>query len=389
LVPKNKNGQLRGVEMGGNELNGTAEGEAVQRDRGAAVEEHIAAIASLSETLLKGVDTALDEVSNVNLATQLLSVNARIEAARAGAAGGSFAVVATEMNRLSGEVKDLTERLRGDAHATGSQMREAVEGYVSQVRDARLCELALTNIDLIDRNLYERSCDVRWWATDAAAVDCVREPSEAHRQHAGRRLGQILDSYTVYSDLVLVDLQGRVLTNGRPGLFASVGMDVSDADWFHQAMASRDGSEFAVSSVHPSTLVNGKRVLVYSCAVREGGDVRGKVLGVLGILFDWDALAVTIVRRTPLTVDEWTRTRVCIIDGSGRVLADSLEDGDPRINIDAWKPLLKQARSSAVLRMEGRETCVAHAASPGYETYRSGWHSLILQQVGAGLPAGR
>jgi len=369
--------------MGGNDLNGTATAEAGQRDRGAAVEQHIAAIASLSESLLRGVDTALDEVSKVNLSTQLLSVNARIEAARAGVAGGSFAVVATEMNRLAGEVKALTERLRGDAHETGGRMRQAVEGYVSQVRDARLCELALTNIDLIDRNLYERSCDVRWWATDAAAVDCVRDPSEARRQHAGRRLGQILDSYTVYSDLVLVDVHGQVLANGRPGQFASVGMDVSDADWFHQAMASRDGTAFGVSTVHASTLVNGKRVLVYSCAVREGGDVRGQVLGLLGILFDWDALAVTIARRTPLTADEWTRTRVCIIDGTGRVLADSAQDGSAQLDIDAWKALLKQPRSSAVLRIEGRETCVAHAASPGYETYRSGWHSLILQQVGA------
>ncbi len=293
--------------MGCNGEIGTANGAAETRDRGAAVEQHIAAIASLSESLLRGVDTALDEVSNVNLSTQLLSVNARIEAARAGAAGGSFAVVATEMNRLSSEVKSLTARLRGDAHETGRQMRHAVEGYVTQVRDARLCELALTNIDLIDRNLYERSCDVRWWATDAAAVDCVRDPSAPHRQHAQRRLGQILDSYTVYSDLVLVD-------------------------------------------------------------------VHGHLLGVLGILFDWDALAGTIVRRTPLTADEWARTRVCIIDNTGRVLADSMQDGTSQLDISVWKALLKQPRSSAVLRIEGRETCVAHAASPGYETYRSGWH---------------
>jgi hypothetical protein len=79
-------------------------------ERGAAVEEHIAAISTLSEALLQGVDGALEEVSNVNLSTQLLSINARIEAARAGEAGSSFAVVATEMNRLSAEVKTLTPR---------------------------------------------------------------------------------------------------------------------------------------------------------------------------------------------------------------------------------------------------------------------------------------
>ncbi len=28
----------------------------------------------------------------------------------------------------------------------------------------RLVDLALNAIEIIDRNLYERSCDVRWWA---------------------------------------------------------------------------------------------------------------------------------------------------------------------------------------------------------------------------------
>jgi hypothetical protein len=105
------------------------------------------------------------------------------------------------------------------------------------------------------------------------------------------------------------------------------------------------------------------------------------VLGVLVILFNWDALALTIVRRTPLTADEWTRTRVCIVDNSGHVLADSQADGSARMDVNGWKPLLAQPRSSAVLRVDGKPTCVAHAASPGYETYRTGWHSLILQGV--------
>lgn len=91
--------------------------------------------------------------------------------------------------------------------------------------------------------------------------------------------------------------------------------------------------------------------------------------------------ADTIVRRTPLTADEWTRTRVCIIVDSGHVLADSQDDVPARIDLNGWKPLLAQPRSSAVLWLDGKPTCVAHAASPGYETYRTGWHSLILQGV--------
>jgi hypothetical protein len=42
---------------------------------------------------------------------------------------------------------------------------------VAQIRGSRLPDLSLNAIDIIDRNLYERSCDVRWWATDSAIVD--------------------------------------------------------------------------------------------------------------------------------------------------------------------------------------------------------------------------
>ena len=34
-------------------------------------------------------------------------------------------------------------------------------------------------IDLIDRNLYERTCDVRWWATDSAMVAAAAEKGYA------------------------------------------------------------------------------------------------------------------------------------------------------------------------------------------------------------------
>ena len=35
------------------------------------------------------------------------------------------------------------------------------------MRSLVMDNLALNAIELIDRNLYERTCDVRWWATDS------------------------------------------------------------------------------------------------------------------------------------------------------------------------------------------------------------------------------
>ena len=38
--------------------------------------------------------------------------------------------------------------------------------------------------DLIDRNLYERTCDVRWWATDDSLVQALTKHTQAAYQYA-------------------------------------------------------------------------------------------------------------------------------------------------------------------------------------------------------------
>ena len=59
-------------------------------------------------------------------------------------------------------------------------------------RGERMMDLSLNAIELIDRNLYERTCDVRWWATDSAVVDCAASPAPAAVTYASERLGVIL-----------------------------------------------------------------------------------------------------------------------------------------------------------------------------------------------------
>jgi hypothetical protein len=231
--------------------------------------------------------------------------------------------------------------------------------------------------------LYERSCDVRWWATDGAMVAAAQDPQPAALAHASQRLGQILDSYTVYFDLVLTDLHGNVLANGRPRQYRSAGQSVAGQEWFQSAMRTDSGEAFGFQSMHASTLAGGERVLVYSCTVREGGRVQGRVLGVLGIVFRWDALAQTIVENTPLSEAEWRRSRVCIVDAHGQVLADSAgQGGNGRLELPGRDALFAVPRGAAEEMLEGRPHCIAQAASPGYETYRTGWHCVILQAVG-------
>lgn len=94
----------------------------------------------------------------------------------------------------------------------GDNMIERLRSHDGQ----RCAEFALNMIDVIDRDFYERSSDVRWWATVSAVVECLAGNGTSPARYAGERLSVILDSDTVYRDLWLVDGRGFVVTNGRP-----------------------------------------------------------------------------------------------------------------------------------------------------------------------------
>lgn len=322
---------------------------------------------------------AIDEISDINANTRLLALNARIEAARAGSAGAAFSVVA-------GEVQSLSEKTSGVANELATRTRQSIAELSdiigTSVRGTRLSDIALTNIDLIDRNLYERSCDVRWWATDSSVVDALsHNTSEAHH-FASHRLGVILNAYTVYVDLVLADMTGRIIANGRPNQFKSIGRSVADQEWFCTALRTKSGDEFGFQTAHRNELINGQSALVYSCGVRGNGLANGKMLGVLGIVFNWEALAQTIVKNVPLAAAEKATTRCAIVDGAGKVLADSWDKHlIDTLDIAAIPDVFTRKKGFFVTSYEGRECCIGYAQAPGFETYTTGWYSLVIQPI--------
>ncbi|MBA4107466.1 MAG: chemotaxis protein [Pirellula sp.] len=330
--------------------------------------------------LSQSLNTAIEEIRDINTNTKLLSLNARIEAARAGVAGAAFGVVAQEMQDLSGKTAQAAESL---ANQTKRVIDELVHVLGTKVRGTRLTDIALTNIDLIDRCLYERTCDVRWWATDQSVVDALTDPTPETRRHASQRLGVILNAYTVYYDLVLCDLSGRVVANGRPHEYKSVGMEQAGENWFREAAASRSGDEFGFQTAHKSRLVDGKLSLVYSCGVRHEGNANGKLLGVLGIVFNWEALAQTIMAYAPVAEEERAATRCVITDGDGTLLADSWgKQLQESLGLPEMSQILAERKNFATGDYRGQKCCIAHAQAPGFETYSTGWHSLVIQPVG-------
>jgi hypothetical protein len=332
-------------------------------------------VLGIVEELSLAMQAAIDEIREINENAKLLSLNARIESARAGTSGAAFGVVAQEMQALSGKTAAVADDM---AQKTSASIEDLIKIIGGNVRGTRLADLAMNNIDLVDRNLYERTCDVRWWATDSALVDALTKLTPEALQYASDRMGVILSAYTVYHDLVLCDLEGQIVANGRPYEHRLVGRNEARSPWFARSLTLQSGEQFVVQPPHDSSLIEGKSVAIYATAVRAGAEMKGPPIGVLGVVFNWEALSGAILNSNMFE----SNTKRLFLDAAGNILAssDNVAKGY-RFPLQKYEKLYQMPRGYVLDQLDGESVCVAHAISPGFETYSTGWHSILIQPL--------
>lgn len=335
--------------------------------------------------LINGIEREVQEFGAANediaFQTTLLSLNAAIEAARAGEVGRSFAVVAQEVKALAGQASASSKRFREVVLTRITDSKRAAEQIVEQIvkdlEGPRLTDMAQGLVQLIVRNLYERTCDCRWWATDDAMWQALADPTPELLARASERLGMINRFYTVYLNLVLANSRGQIVATSNPKQFPRVARaSVAQTNWFRAAMQSRSGDDYVVDDITRSASHDNKAVAIYAAAVREQGHINGASLGVLGVVFDWDKQGHSIVADEPsLSPEEWQRSRVLLLDLHRRVIAASDNQG-------LYQPFQLETDGKPrgyYYKPDGE--LVAFANTIGYETYDGlGWCGVITQK---------
>ncbi|GEN32684.1 MULTISPECIES: methyl-accepting chemotaxis protein [Aneurinibacillus] len=304
-------------------------------------------------------------INHVASQANLLALNSAIEAARAGEYGRGFSVVADEIKRFSQQCLA--------ANQESDELIRNIQRKANEVIAVRTADVAFDTIDKIDRNLFERNCDVQAWATFNAIKECLRVQEPERKRKATAFMKKIVDIYEVYFDLFVTDVEGKVVAAGVNQNL--VGLDMSDRQWFRETMKTNN---VYVTDMYYSKAMNG-HTIAYSCPVREDD---GSVLGVFTTRFNWNYIYDIID-----TVKIDSQSELYVINQEGTVIASRDRQGILKTNLaslSAVKKLLSGQPYGYTIERDrfGQEKIYAFCQTKGYNAYKGkGWSVIVSESI--------
>lgn len=298
---------------------------------------------------------------------QLISLNGIVFASKLGKRGVALGPIFDQITKTGDFATNRMEYLLSEMAAGELALNlQALEMFSKQA------------IDLIDRNLFERSADIRWWSTDSYFWEALETPGEKKYERACNRLKVINNSYTMYRNLILADSSGEIVACSKMELRNELKkINVSDQEWFQNGMRTQTSMEYAVQDIQKSVLEKNKeRSLIYSAGIRRSGARSGDSIGVLGVLFDWDTEA-RIILQNCLPVDKdsnfiegcaafYTNSSSEIIETTDPVnwpVGSKLQLPDEHTNIG------KGVSASGLYRHKDLEYIMGSSRTQGYREY--------------------
>lgn len=221
---------LDAAEQGNRAVRDTLEG--MQRIR-ASVQATAKKIKSLGDRSLE-ISEIINVINDITEQTNLLALNAAIEAARAGEAGRGFAVVADEVRKLAEHSRSATKDIAALIKAIQAETNEAV---VVMEEGTKEVEGGATLADQAGRALDAISSVVR------QSAELVQEISLASKQ-------QVRGTEGVAHAMQIISNITRQTSQGTRGTVATVSQLVKLSDQLNEALAQFKAASKSGGSAH-------------------------------------------------------------------------------------------------------------------------------------------
>jgi chemotaxis signal transduction protein len=263
--------------------------------------------------------------------------------------------------------------------STGARIRSVIENAIGDLQrstaaaildEARACSAFA--IDIMDRNLYERANDCRWWALDGTLQQALDTPSAATHDAAATVLAHINSLYTVYASLLLLDPQGCVVAASNAAGRPWVGQ-TPDAGWVRPALQLRDGEAHVRSAFETSPLYGDRMTYVYAAGLRSTAGT-----GAVAIVFDgapqFEAMLRDTLPKTP-SGEPMPEATGLFVTRSGLTVSSTDPVAFPVGRAPAFQTELRTlARGESrhwVLTLDGTVYAAGASMSRGYREYNS------------------
>lgn len=259
----------------------------------------------LSSLLIKLVDEQkvmqkdINEIEKLTKKTTLLSFNSSIEAARAGEAGRGFSVIADEVKSLASQSSQSNKNCN-------EAMKELTK-LINDIAGVRTADIAFDLIDKIDRNLFERNCDVQAWATFSLVKNAAQNTNEEAGLQANKLLHNICDLYEVYYDIFLADINGTLI--GAANRTHLLGNDVSKEEWFTSVKEADKNTVLDLQILDDVA----EYTVAYNAPVR---DEHNNLIGVISTRFNWNFI-YDIIDKAKVS----SNGNVYVVNSSGKIIA--------------------------------------------------------------------
>ncbi|ABV67042.1 CheW-like chemotaxis protein [Aliarcobacter butzleri RM4018] len=283
-------------------------------------------------------------------------------------------------SKLNSTNREFSRALLNEIGITGNKANSSLDNLNQTIISSILkdCEfLSSLAIDIMDRNLYERANDCRWWALNSyfkEALDDYSTISEK-KEEISSILKYINDLYTVYSNLIIFDKNGKIIAVSNEKEQYLIGKILTQ-DWIEKTLTLKDTSKYCVSKFEKTNLYENESTYIYCSAIRSFKD-DNDVVGGIAIVFDSSAQFYTMLDEI-LPKDIYGNKQKGVYafftDKNKQIIATTSTNFEVNsyLDIDDSFFKLKNGQNlSRIIEFRGNYYAVGVKCSSGYREYKS------------------